>query len=105
VDPTPAPPTPAPPPTPAHPVARTGTIDLTVVGAAHSTISVDGKIVARDVAKTALELAPGDHVLRVEAPERKPVQRKVRVEAGRRSALQIPLEKKSINGVIDPFAE
>ena len=66
---------------------------------------IDGKLVASEVAQASLELAPGEHKVRVQAPGHKPFEQMIRVDAGGKKALSVELKKKSINAVHDPFAD
>jgi hypothetical protein len=85
--------------------ARLGTVALTIGGAPRGAVFVDGKLVAREVSDISLELAPGDHRIRVESPNHKPEMQVVHVTAGAKQDLKVTLKKKSINTVHDPFAD
>ncbi|HSN27136.1 MAG TPA: protein kinase [Kofleriaceae bacterium] len=85
--------------------AKLGTVALTIAGAPRGSVFVDGKLVASEVAEASLELAPGEHRVRVQAPGHKPFEQLIRVEAGSKKTLAVELRKKSINAVHDPFAE
>jgi serine/threonine-protein kinase len=90
---------------PEHHAARLGTVMLQITGAPRGTVWVDGKQVAADVAQASLELAPGEHKVRVQAPGHKPFVGMVQVEAGAKKPLAVQLKKQSINTVHDPFAD
>ncbi len=96
-------------PAPTKPVekhaAKLGTVALTIAGAPRGSVFVDGKLVASEVAEASLELAPGEHRVRVQAPGHKPFEQLIRVEAGAKKTLAVELKKKSINAVHDPFAD
>jgi hypothetical protein len=100
VEPEPAKPEPA-----KHVAAKPGTLAITIAGAQKGNVVVDGKRVGSNVATISVELAPGEHRVRVEAPGHRPVQHVVRVEAGANQPLSIPLGAKSIDTIHDPFAE
>jgi hypothetical protein len=87
-----------------HP-GRLGAVSLTIAGAPRGNVFVDGKLVASEVAQASLELAPGEHKIRVQAPGHKPFEQTVRVEAGGKKSIAVELKKKSINAVHDPFAD
>jgi type IV secretory pathway VirB10-like protein len=103
IDPVPAKPEPAKLDPGKH--AKPGTLAITIAGAQKGNILVDGKRVGSNVATISIELAPGDHRVRVEAPGHRPVQHVVRVEAGANQPLSVPLGAKSIDTIHDPFAE
>jgi serine/threonine-protein kinase len=88
-----------------RPVAKLGTLALTITGAANSNVLVDGKVVASDVATISLELAPGEHRLRVQAAGRKTVERVIRIESGANKPLSVQLRPKSFDTIHDPFSE
>jgi serine/threonine-protein kinase len=96
------------PPKPTRPEpqkAKLGTVAVTIGGAPRGAVFVDGKLVAREISDISLELAPGDHRIRVEAPNHKPEMQIVHVEIGQKQDLKVTLKKKSINAVHDPFAD
>ena len=78
---------------------------MTIAGAPRAAVFVDGKLVAREVSDCLLELAPGEHRIRVESPGHKPDPEMIHVAAGAKKDLKITLKKKSINTVHDPFAD
>jgi serine/threonine-protein kinase len=90
---------------PEPPKAKLGTVAVTIAGAPRGAVFVDGKLVAREISDISLELAPGDHRIRVEAPNHKPEMQIVHVEIGKKQDLKVTLKNKSINSVHDPFAD
>ena len=88
-----------------HVAAKPGTLAITIAGAQKGNVLVDGKRVGSNVATISVELAPGDHRVRIEAPGHRPVQKTVRVEAGANQPLSVQLGAKSIDTIHDPFAE
>jgi serine/threonine-protein kinase len=105
VPPEPAKPEPAKPEPAKHLAAKPGTLAITIAGAQKGNVLVDGKRVGSNVATISIELAPGEHRVRVEAPGHRPVQHVVRVEAGANQPMSIQLGAKSIDTIHDPFAE
>jgi len=103
----------APPPAPEpakpdpvkHVAAKPGTLVIAIAGAQHGNVLVDGKLVASDVATISVEVAAGEHRVRVEASGHRPVQQSVRVEPGAKKPLSVQLGAKTFNTVHDPFAE
>jgi serine/threonine-protein kinase len=108
-------------PTETTPIAPTppalGIVNVTIAGGVQATISVDGKVVATKAATAKLELPPGEHAIRVEAPRRKPYDAKLVVDASKPSDLAIDLPKlggkpgtkpttkqTDVDAVADPFA-
>jgi serine/threonine-protein kinase len=115
----PVPPAPAPIPTPAaidgtakpvepaKPAAPkprpTGTVVLRLAGGMHGQFFVDGKSAARG-GEATLELAAGDHELRVRAEGHKTLIKKFHVAAGARQAIELaPVA--DANAVHDPFGD
>jgi serine/threonine-protein kinase len=90
-------------PVPAKP--RLATVSVTIAGAPRGAVFVDNKLVAREISDISLELAPGDHRIRVESPGHKPDLELIHVEAGAKKDLEVTLKKRSINAVHDPFAD
>ena len=88
-----------------HPAAKLGTVVVSISGAPRGTVWVDGKQVASEVAEASLELSPGEHKVRVQAPGHKPFVGMVHVDAGAKKPLAVQLKKQSINTVHDPFAD
>ena len=86
---------------------KRGRVVLTFVGPDRAQILVDGRAHGRETGgRVTLELAPGEHTVRVQAKGYKPADTKVRVEAGSSRDVKLSLEKrKSVNAVHDPFAE
>jgi flagellar basal body-associated protein FliL len=87
------------------PKTRLATVAVTIAGAPRGAVFVDGKLVAREISNISLELAPGEHRIRVESPGHKPDLEIIHVESGAKKDLKITLKKKSINAVHDPFAD
>jgi serine/threonine-protein kinase len=87
------------------PRPKLATVAVTIAGAPRASVFVDGKLVAREVSDISLELAPGDHKIRVESPGHRPDLETVHVTAGAKKDLKVTLKKKSINTVHDPFAD
>jgi eukaryotic-like serine/threonine-protein kinase len=86
---------------------RRGKLIVTFDGPSRATVLVDGKRHGGDVAgRVTLELAPGDHTVRVQAKGYKPADARVRVEPGGSRDVKLTLEKrKNVNAVHDPFAD
>jgi serine/threonine-protein kinase len=84
-----------------------GRVVVTFEGPDRAQILVDGKPQGRETGgRVTLELAPGEHTVRVQAKGFKPADTKVRVEAGSSRDVKLSLEKrKSVNAVHDPFAD
>ena len=102
VDPKPADPKPADP----KPVAKLGTVYVKLSGAP-GTVYVDGRVVGRGTSSVAVQLAPGDHKIRAEAPRFKGAETTVRVQVGASAKVVLTLKKAGggVNAVQDPFAE
>ena len=103
-------PTPTPIPTPVDTPKPTaakqkpmGTVVVTLAGKTRGQIFVDGKAAARG-GEATLELAAGDHELRVRAEGHKTLVRKIHVAAGARQAIELaPVA--DANAVHDPFGD
>jgi len=107
VEPAPADPTPAAPkPADPRPVARLGTVYVKLSGAP-GTVYADGRVVGRGTSSVAVQLAPGDHKIRAEAPKFKSAEATVHVEVGASAKVVLTLKKAGggVNAVQDPFAE
>jgi hypothetical protein len=109
--PAPAPPV-APPPSSMktikhEPRSKVGTVVISVTGAAHARISIDGELVARGVRTTTKALSPGSHVVEARAKDRRPTSETIQVIAGKTQTIRLTLEKKarSLNAVKDPFED
>jgi len=114
--PVPAPvPAPTPAPAPAPPIAdtkdkparpKTGSVVITVTGAARARIFVDDVLVG-DGLRATQALPPGPHEIRARLKGYRPASKMVQVVAGRTHELRLKLEKKarSINAVKDPFED
>jgi serine/threonine protein kinase len=106
------PPQPAQPAHPAHvdpphsDSPKLGSVVVTIDGPAKAMILVDGKPLGRQ-ARAVVELAPGNHVVRAQAPGFKPAEAKVHIDASGRETVKLTLEKRpaSTNAVHDPFDE
>jgi hypothetical protein len=80
-----------------------GTIVVKLAGNTRGQIFVDGKAVARG-GEATLELAAGDHELRVHAEGHKTLVKKIHVAAGARQAIELaPVA--DANAVHDPFGD
>ena len=90
---------------PARHPARLGTVIVTITGAQRGTVFIDDRQVGSEVADLSLELAPGEHRLRVQAPNHKPYAATIKVEPGVKKNVSVVLKKSSINTVHDPFAD
>jgi len=107
VDPKPADPKPADPkPADPKPVAKLGTVYVKLSGAP-GTVYVDGRVVGRGTSSVAVQLAPGDHKIRAEAPRFKGAETTVHVQVGASAKVVLTLKKAGggVNAVQDPFAE
>jgi hypothetical protein len=104
VEPDPAPVTAVAPVKPIAPRPRpTGTIMIKLAGGTRGQIFVDGRSVARG-SEATLELAAGDHELRVRAEGHKTLIKKIHVAQGARQAIELaPVA--DANAVHDPFGD
>ena len=75
------------------PVAATGTLRLLIVP--ESQVIVDGTALGA-IARREVPLAPGAHVVRIEHPEYRPLQRRVTIREGEVESLVVDLAEKGI---------
>ena len=89
-----------------RPMAKVGTVYIKVSGAP-ATVTVDGRVVGRGTGSVAVQLPPGDHHVRAEAPKFKGAEATVHVEIGATASVKLTLKKAGggVNAVQDPFAE
>ncbi len=85
------------------PKPKVGTVVVKLAGVPRGQIFVDGKLVARGTDAT-LELAAGDHELRVSAADHKPIVKGLHVSAGSRQELDLTPQANT-NAVHDPFGD
>ncbi|HSD90612.1 MAG TPA: protein kinase [Kofleriaceae bacterium] len=86
--------------------SKPGHVTVTFSGPPKAMVIVDGKPVGREAGDhVGLDLAPGDHTIRVQAKGFKPAEEKVHVSAGGSADLKLTLErkKKAVNAVENPF--
>jgi outer membrane biosynthesis protein TonB len=85
-----------------------GRVTIAFEGPAKATVLINGKPHGREAqGRVTVELAPGEHTVRVTARGYKSADTKVRVDAGGSRDVKLTLEKKkaTVNAVHDPFAD
>jgi eukaryotic-like serine/threonine-protein kinase len=90
------------------PEKKVGKVTINFEGPSKAMIVIDGRPYGRETSgHVTIELAAGDHTVRVQAKGFKPADTKVRVDAGGSRDVKLTLEKKKagVNAVHDPFAD
>ncbi len=90
------------------PERKVGKVTINFDGPSKALVLIDGRPHGRETSgRVTVELAAGEHTVRVQAKGYKPADTKVRVEAGGSRDVKLTLEKRKagVNAVHDPFAD
>jgi hypothetical protein len=90
------------------PERKVGKVTINFDGPSKALVLIDGRPHGRETSgRVTIELAAGEHTVRVQAKGYKPADTKVRVEAGGSRDVKLTLEKRKagVNAVHDPFAD